>query len=111
MTCTYANMDGTIDTALVQGYQDNGSTHTTPWHWDALVGCGGLVSCAEDMLNYIDFNLNPPDSVKEAVNNCHKTWNKSSKAEMGLGWHKLYMDGREVLWHNGGTYSGTSFLG
>ena len=111
MTNTFTNMDGSFDSALIQGYQDDGTTPTSPWHWDAMVGCGGIISCAEDMLNYIDFNLNPPEDVQDAINACHNTWLRAGNTEMGLGWHKLQMDGQEVLWHNGGTYSGTSFLG
>ena len=82
-----------------------------PWHFDVFAGAGSLVSSANDMLKYIKFNIKPPSQFEKAVSQCHKIWKPETNEKVGLGWHRNYIGYDEIIWHNGGTYGYTSYLG
>ncbi len=74
------------------------------WHFDALAGAGSIRSNTNDMLKFIQANLNPPENeIGRAIN---LAWEKqlptgAGQFSMGLGW-MIAGDGT-TRWHNGRT--------
>ncbi len=78
------------------------------WDLDALAGAGALRSTAGDMLKYVHAQINPPESMKAAIEMTHV-----SRADVGQGMHiglawLIKADGK-TTWHNGGTGGYTSY--
>lgn len=92
---------------LLQGYNANGSDTK---HWDLSVfqAAGALHTSAEDMLNFLEFQLLENDT---ACKLSHKiTFDKNEK--MAMAWHILSQKNKANLyWHNGLTYGFSSFCG
>lgn len=74
------------------------------WGFDALAGAGAICSTTEDMLRFIQANLDPPASpLGKAI---ELAWKQHLPARgqafaLGLGWH-IARDG-QTRWHNGQT--------
>ena len=91
-----------------------GSTPVSAWDFAALAGCGAINSTATDMVIFAAANLGQMDTpLLNAMRLCHapRTTSARSPVKIGLGWHILGEPGREVIWHNGGTYGFASFMG
>ena len=74
------------------------------WGFDALAGAGAIRSTTEDMLRFIQANLDPPtDPLGKAIDLAWKQHfpAKGQAFAMGLGWH-IARDG-QTRWHNGQT--------
>jgi CubicO group peptidase (beta-lactamase class C family) len=74
------------------------------WGFDALAGAGAIRSTTEDMLRFIQANLDPPASPLGTA--IELAWKQHLPAKgqafaMGLGWH-IARDG-QTRWHNGQT--------
>jgi serine-type D-Ala-D-Ala carboxypeptidase/endopeptidase len=78
---------------------------TSVWDIHHLPGMGGIRSTVNDMLKYLDANLNPPDNLfGKAIDLAWQTHQEPIQKKdfaMGLGWH-LASDGH-THWHTGGT--------
>ncbi|GAA4340671.1 hypothetical protein GCM10023149_52300 [Mucilaginibacter gynuensis] len=85
---------------------------TPAWDFDALASCGALRSTVTDLLAYAKANMqsatgtSKPAKAMELTH--HITFEKDAK--MGLGWHIIFVDGVNYIFHNGGTYGSSSFL-
>ena len=99
-------------------------------HWvaPALEGAAGLYSTTNDMMKFLDVNL---DSINTAISSelkyCHSTRFVPKLSyfmkhmmlpyvgvefdEMALGWWISKRDNREILFHDGGTSGFSSFIG
>lgn len=75
------------------------------WDFDALVGAGGIRSTVDDMLRFLEAQLEPPaGELGQAIDLAWKVHRRSKQPgefTMGLGWH-LAQDG-QTRWHNGQT--------
>ncbi len=78
---------------------------TLPWDLPTLVGAGGIRSCVDDMLKFVQANLAPPEEqLGKAI---ELAWKKQQEPigkgdfAMGLGW-MIARDGH-THWHTGGT--------
>jgi CubicO group peptidase (beta-lactamase class C family) len=75
------------------------------WDFDALAGAGGIRSTVDDMLRFMQAQLDPPaGALGQAINLAWKVhWKPQQEGEfaMGLGWH-VARDG-QTRWHNGQT--------
>jgi len=80
------------------------------WHFDALAGAGALCSTADDMLRFIQAQLNPPDgNLGEAIRKTHEPQAKmEAEREIALAW--IVDRGGACLWHNGQTGGYHSFV-
>ena len=76
------------------------------WQWgdDFSAPAGSISSCADDLLDYANFNIN---NTLPFLNMCHKTYAKAPGLCMGLGWLKTKKD---VLLHAGGTGLFSTYL-
>jgi CubicO group peptidase (beta-lactamase class C family) len=84
------------------------------WHLDGLAGAGVLRSTAADLLAFLAFQLDPPDSpLGDAARLTQQPRARRGRLRVGLGW--LRLPGRhgagDVVWHNGGTGGFRSFAG
>jgi D-alanyl-D-alanine-carboxypeptidase/D-alanyl-D-alanine-endopeptidase len=84
------------------------------WDLPTLAGAGALRSDATDMLTFIAANLGytktPLAPAMEAMLKVRRPTGQPD-LEMALGWHINKTDGKEVVWHNGGTGGYRSFMG
>jgi D-alanyl-D-alanine-carboxypeptidase/D-alanyl-D-alanine-endopeptidase len=85
-------------------------------NWDLPIfsGAGALRSTANDMLSFLAANLGYTTTpLAPAMAAMLKTRRPTGidKLEIGLGWHILVRDDREIVWHNGGTGGYRSFVG
>jgi serine-type D-Ala-D-Ala carboxypeptidase/endopeptidase len=86
-------------------------------NWDfgaATAGAGELRSDANDMLTFLEANLGsletPLAPAMEAMLGVRRHTGVKG-LDVALGWHVLTKNGREIVWHNGGTGGYRSFMG
>ncbi len=91
---------------LIKGLDNNGAVNN--WEFKSLAGAGGIKSSVYDMSLFIKNNIETSD--REYVLMREKTFLVNKDTEMGLGWHILKRNGKELLFHNGATGGYTSSL-
>lgn len=109
MAHTYQEVPAAEQPQFCTGYDEQG--HETPyWNLGDIPGCGGLRSTPEDIMLYLQANLEEKDS---AMKLSHATTFQSGKYNsLGMAWHKQQsLSGDELIWHNGATYGFSSFMG
>lgn len=84
------------------------------WDLPTLAGAGALRSTANDMLTFLAANLgyakSPLASAMAAMLKVRRPTGQPN-LEIALGWHILTTNGKEIVWHNGGTGGYRSFMG
>ena len=84
------------------------------WDIPTFAGAGALRSTAADMAKYLAAVLDPPDTrIGRAIRLAREPQaDLGADARIGLGWITRKADeGRDVVWHNGGTGGYRSFIG
>jgi CubicO group peptidase (beta-lactamase class C family) len=112
---------GLVDTSTVvppaklgrfaQGHTRRG--RPTP-HWDlpGLPGAGAIRSTARDVLAFLAASRSPDSPIAAAARLAHRPRARMrGKIRVGLGWLHMDVDGRHVVWHNGGTGGFRSICG
>ena len=86
---------------LVRG-QDRKGEPASNWDLGALVGAGGILSSAQDLVKYATYSF---DALQNESNLLGKMKTASdTRMDMALGWHIIKGYRKEpFLWHNGGT--------
>jgi serine-type D-Ala-D-Ala carboxypeptidase/endopeptidase len=85
-----------------------------PTNWDhhALAGAGALRSSANDMLTLLEAFLAYRETpLAPAMKAMLEVRRPAGQTAIGLGWLIYSVDGREIVWHNGGTAGFRSFVG
>lgn len=96
-----------LTTNRAQGYNMYGDS-TVAWDLGGFEAAGGLSSTAEDLLLYLDYNKAEKDAATRLA---HKI-TFSGRETLGLTWFiKTTKQGNTLVWHNGGTYGFTGFIG
>jgi CubicO group peptidase (beta-lactamase class C family) len=88
---------------FVDGHTRRG--RPTP-HWDipGLPGAGAIRSTAADLLAFLDANVDPASPIAAAARLAHRPRARMrGRVEIGLGWLRLELEGRQTVWHSGGT--------
>jgi serine-type D-Ala-D-Ala carboxypeptidase/endopeptidase len=86
-------------------------------NWDlpaAVAGAGALRSSASDLLTFLAANLGytkTPLAAAMAAMLSVRRPTGTADLEVALGWHIFTTDGKEIVWHNGGTGGYRSFIG
>jgi CubicO group peptidase (beta-lactamase class C family) len=89
------------------GYNQAGDA-TPHWELGGFAAAGALRSTAEDLLNYLNYNLAEKDEMTKLA---HRV-TYSGRETLGMGWFiKKTKQGNTLLWHNGGTFGFSSFGG
>jgi serine-type D-Ala-D-Ala carboxypeptidase/endopeptidase len=84
------------------------------WHFDALAGAGALRSTVDDLLTFLAFQLDPPDSPLGAAARVTQAERAGrGRLAVGLGWMRvpLRRGAGDMVWHNGGTGGFRSYAG
>ena len=84
------------------------------WDLPTLAGAGALRSTANDLLSFLAANLGYSKSpLSPAMDAMLKTRRPTGQQglEVALGWHIFTINGKEIVWHNGGTGGYRSFIG
>jgi CubicO group peptidase (beta-lactamase class C family) len=84
------------------------------WDLPTLAGAGALRSTANDLLIFLAANLGYSKSpLAPAMVAMLKTRRPTGQSglEIALGWHIFTSNGKEIIWHNGGTGGYRSFIG
>ena len=91
----------------------SGGIEVENWDLTTLAGAGAIRSNAVDILKYLAANMGKEkSSLYPAMQLAHKN-SREEAAEpiVGLGWHTMVKDGKEIIWHNGGTGGYRAFAG
>jgi serine-type D-Ala-D-Ala carboxypeptidase/endopeptidase len=84
------------------------------WDLPTLAGAGALRSTANDLLNFVAAHLRiTPSPLAPAITAMLAVRRPiSSGQQVALGWHIAQgPEGREIVWHNGGTGGYRSYIG
>jgi CubicO group peptidase (beta-lactamase class C family) len=77
-----------------------------------LAGAGALRSSTNDMLTFLEAFLSCKEStLAPAMKTMLEVRRPAGQMKIGLGWFFYPTDGREIVWHNGGTGGFHSFAG
>jgi D-alanyl-D-alanine-carboxypeptidase/D-alanyl-D-alanine-endopeptidase len=89
------------------GYNVDGEP-VPAWDLGAFAAAGGLRSTSQDLLNYLNYNLNEKDPSVGLSHNI----TFSGKEKVGLAWFvKKTKQGNTLLWQSGGTLGSGGFTG
>ena len=84
-------------------------------NWDdtTLAGAGSLRSSVNDLLTFVAAHLDSNSSLGSAMAAMRAVRRPTGtpNLDIALGWHILTQEGREFVWHNGGTGGYSSFVG
>jgi CubicO group peptidase (beta-lactamase class C family) len=78
------------------------------WDFDVLAGAGGIKSTVNDMIKFVEYNIETRDEAYLLMRD--STFEVNERMNMGLGWHIIKKDDKEYLFHNGGTGGYSSSL-
>lgn len=84
------------------------------WDLPTLAGAGALRSTVNDLLDFLSANLGfTKSALAPAMAAMLKTRRPTGQPnlEVALGWHIFTSNGKEIIWHNGGTGGYRSFMG
>jgi CubicO group peptidase (beta-lactamase class C family) len=91
---------------LVQGYSPGGKP--MPYHLFNAGAAGGLYSNAEDMVRYIDWQLDESDPT---IRQSHSViFGGSESVQAGMIWYMTRESGERKLWESGGAFGMASQL-
>ena len=117
--CRPLGMDRTLctpargaDPTIASAHQ--GVRPVAGWDIPVLAGAGDVDSTLPDMMRFAAANLDRSDApIPRALRRCHeaRVGGGSPGLRLGLGWHVLERDDRQVVWHNGLTGGFAAFLG
>lgn len=84
------------------------------WDLPTLAGAGALRSSANDLLTFLAANLGYTKTPLAPAMAAMLTVRRQTgipNLEVALGWHVFTSNGKEIVWHNGGTGGYRSFMG
>jgi CubicO group peptidase (beta-lactamase class C family) len=113
MNDTVITLTGPLRARLAIGHDAAGKA-VANWDIPTLAGAGALRSTLDDMLRFLQANLDSDKAgVPALLHTAHVARHglTTPNASVGLGWHIMRAFGREIVWHNGATGGYHSFIG
>jgi serine-type D-Ala-D-Ala carboxypeptidase/endopeptidase len=98
---------------LARGHNASGAV-TSNWDIPTFAGAGALRSTMTDMLKFARANLDPSGGrLQRVMQTTHIVRRSAGRDDMSIGmnWIIRRLNGREVVWHNGGTGGYRTWLG
>jgi len=96
------------------GAHDWNHNPTPPLNFDAMKGAGSLRSSAVDLLHFVAVNAGLVDSALwPTLQLAHIDREDAigKRVDVAMGWHTLYVHGREIITHSGATFGNMTFSG
>ena len=89
----------------------NGSTgvRVKRWHTAAIAPAGGVSMTIVDGATWLAAHIEPPEGFREIVRMVIQPRAPLANYRIGMGWCVVEVDGRSIVWHNGGTGGFSSF--
>jgi len=113
MSATRIALTPDMKARLAAGH-DSALARVENWDLPTLAGAGALRSTANDLLTFLSANLgytkSPLGAAMAAMLKVRRPTGQPG-LEVALGWHILTTNGKEIVWHNGGTGGYRSFMG
>lgn len=107
MDSTFTNVPEKVQANFSPGY--NNGEETPHWKLADTPGFGGIKSTMADMVLYLKANM---DNATPAIALSHKATFGKGENVVGLGWFlPTIKTGETVIWHNGGTFGFSSYMG
>ena len=113
MNSTVITVPQALRTRFAVGHNEK-LVPVSTWELPTLAGAGALRSSANDLLKFLAANLGyttSPLAPAMARTLSGRRSAGSPNMDIGLGWHILKGEGKEMIWHNGGTGGYRSFIG
>jgi serine-type D-Ala-D-Ala carboxypeptidase/endopeptidase len=113
MNSTRITLTPEMKARLAVGH-NQGLESVANWDIPTLAGAGALRSTANDMLTFLAANLGYTKSpLAPAMAAMLKVRRPTGQPglEIALGWHIYTTNGKDIVWHNGGTGGYRSFIG
>lgn len=113
MSDTAVTLTPSLRERLAAGHDDS-LDPVANWDFAALSGAGSLRSTVNDMLRFLEANLDLESSpLREAMQAAHTRRADMPEPDMGIGLGWIVHDSEDgrILWHNGGTGGYSSFIG
>lgn len=98
---------------LAQGHDEKGNP-VSNWDLPCMAGAGALRSTVNDMLKFLNANLNTSQDGNGGMLEFTHTFRAKTNRDdvnVGLAWHIFHVDEDTIVWHNGGTGGYRSFMG
>jgi D-alanyl-D-alanine-carboxypeptidase/D-alanyl-D-alanine-endopeptidase len=113
MNDTCITLTDDMKSRFAVGHDESG---TVVEHWDTptLAGCGALRSTANDLLKLVAANMGLVKCVLASAMELEQTPRQVAdipNTQIGLAWQITKVGNSEFIWHNGGTYGFSSFIG
>lgn len=96
-----------IDSSLVNSY-DFFNFEINHWTGEAVQAAGLLKSNIDDLFAFLRIIMNNKHQFQEFLTPISTV---TDSTMIGYGWHFKVMNGDTMIWHNGGTYGFSSFIG
>jgi CubicO group peptidase (beta-lactamase class C family) len=113
MTSTAIALSPDLKSRLATGH-NQALRPVATWDLPTLAGAGALRSDANDLLRFLAAAIgDTPSPLQPAFAAMTKPrWPTGApEREVALGWHVFTANGREIIWHNGGTAGYRTFIG
>ena len=113
MKSTFITFKPEFKKRLAQGYNISGNP-VKNWDFSSLAGAGALKSCVNDLITFLKANMgliksDLYSSMLKIQKRVHDTG--IPDLDIAMGWHIWKKFGKQIIWHNGGTYGYTTFIG
>lgn len=111
MSHTAIRLSPELQAHLVQGYSEAGQPNPN-WDFPVLAGAGAFKSNLEDMLKFVQANLEESFSLSGSLRKMHA---KQAGGATGIGWMQptpidRFFGNTDMVWHNGRTGGYTSYV-
>ena len=110
---TVITLPTALRSRLAPGH-DNAGGPVANWDLPTLAGAGALRSTLDDMLRFLQANLDADNAgVPSLLHDTHVARHSPTTPDgsIGLGWQIRRAFDRDIVWHNGGTGGYRSFIG